>query len=80
MNPALQYVAVCVDGNHTVIGTNGIKEFRELDNGFMLHIGKNWYYTPYFFQHNELEWAWKFADGAREAEREDTKTLCPDKV
>lgn len=68
MKRSIRYSAVCVDGNHTVISTDCVNDFEELDNGFMFKFFKKWNYSPYFYQSDDLEKAWTFANNAKEAE------------
>jgi len=76
----LRYVAVCVDGRHIVIGLDTIREYRELDNGFMFKSGSLDYYSPYFFPHHDLDMAWRFANNCADAEKKADKMICPDKA
>ena len=87
-----RYVAVCVDDKHIVTDIDTISGFKELDNGFMFKCGNHWYFSEYFFQHDNLERAWQFTHNVKaavQAEWEETQAKeaiqrasrrCPDSL
>lgn len=57
-----KYATVCIEEQHIVIDPAIIKSFKVLDNGFMFEAGNNTYYSPYFFQSNNIEECQDFAE------------------
>jgi hypothetical protein len=80
----LRYTAVCIELNneitHTVTETQLLSNLRELDEGFLFDKGGHAYFTPYFYQNNDLKMAWKFARNCEFAMKERPERNCPDSL
>lgn len=69
MKKTLRYTCLYYEGRAVVTSTDTIKDFHEVkdDGVFLCKVGNINICTPFFFQSNELEAAYKFADGVNKA-------------